>query len=234
MVIRRSRPRVLAIMNAPLSCTGTLAVRAATSVGGWGGLQLALCLGMMGTSVQDRGGELARLIVAVGRRDRDAFGKLFEHFAPRIKTMMLRAGVPDQPAEDLAQDTMLAVWHKAHLFDPAGAGPSAWIYTIARNLRIDNLRRQQRMQRVEEQLTQEPEAEQSLPDVQVASSQAEERVRLALEQLSEEQLKVVTLSFFENKPHPEIAETLGIPLGTVKSRLRLAMTRLRTLLEETQ
>jgi RNA polymerase sigma-70 factor (ECF subfamily) len=188
----------------------------------------------MEPSVQDRRTELVCLIVAVGRRDRDAFARLFEHFAPRIKTMMLRAGLPDQPAEDLAQDTMLAVWHKAHLFDPAGAGPSAWIYTIARNLRIDALRRQQRMQSVKDQVMQEPAAEQSLPDAQVASSQAEERVRLALGQLSEEQLKVVTLSFFENKPHPEIAETLGIPLGTVKSRLRLAMTRLRTLLEEPQ
>jgi RNA polymerase sigma-70 factor (ECF subfamily) len=183
---------------------------------------------------QDRRVEFARLIVAIGRKDRDAFAVVFEHLAPRIKTMMLRAGLPDPRAEDLAQDTMLAVWHKAHLFDPAGAGPSAWIYTIARNLRIDALRREQRAQQTEGEAIQQPEVEQPLPDAQLASSEAEAKVRAGLASLNEEQLKVVTLSFFENMPHPEIAQALGIPLGTVKSRLRLAMKRLRTLLGESQ
>ena len=189
---------------------------------------------MSDTQIQDRRVEFARLIVAVGRKDRDAFATLFQYFAPRVKTMMIRAGVPEQRADDLAQDTMLSVWHKSHMFDPSGAGPSAWIYTIARNLRIDSLRREQRAQRVADEAMQQPEIEQPLPDALLAESEVEEKVRAGLATLSEEQMKVVTLSFFENRPHPEIAQVLGIPLGTVKSRLRLAMKRLRSLLEERQ
>lgn len=176
--------------------------------------------------------ELARLIGAVASRDRAAFVRLFEHFAPRVKTMMLRAGLSPQRAEEIAQDTMLAVWNKADLFDPAGAGPSAWVFTIARNLRIDSLRRDQRAQRLENELVEAPPAEEVLPDAALFSLQSEERVREALAQLSPEQLQIVQLSFFEDRSHGEIAERLGIPLGTVKSRLRLAMKHLRKLLEE--
>lgn len=195
---------------------------------------MARRMGMPVRPSEDRRAEAARLLVAVGRKDRDAFASLFEYFAPRVKALMMRTGLPDQRAEDIAQDTMLAVWHKAHMFDPAGAGPSAWIYTIARNLRIDSLRREQRAQRTEGEAMQQPGVEQFLPDAQLASAETEESVRVALADLSKEQLEVVTLSFFENKPHPEIAEALGIPLGTVKSRLRLAMKRLRSLLEDSQ
>jgi len=213
---------------------GAAAVPCATRVAHWAALRPVLHRGMPDRQIQDRRAKFARLIVAVGRKDRDAFSVLFEYFAPRVKAMMMRAGVPEQRAEDLAQDTMLAVWHKAHLFDPAGAGPSAWIYTIARNLRIDALRREQRAQRAEGEALQHPESEQPLPDARLSASEAEEKVRAGLANLSEEQMKVVTLSFFENRPHPEIVQALGIPLGTVKSRLRLAMKRLRTLLEEPQ
>lgn len=187
---------------------------------------------MLHTRTQDRRSEFARLIVAVGGKDRDAYAFLFEHFAPRVKTMMMRAGVSQQRAEDLAQDTMLAVWRKAHMFDPARAGPSAWIYTIARNLLVDALRREKRAQRAESEALQQPEAEQPLPDAQLSASEVEDKVRAVLANLSEEQMRVVNMSFFENRPHPEIAQALGIPLGTVKSRLRLAMKRLRELLED--
>jgi RNA polymerase sigma-70 factor (ECF subfamily) len=208
------------------------AVRGARSAGHWAALRPVVDGAMPDTRTQDRRGEFARLIVAVGRKDRDAYASLFEYFAPRVKTMMMRVGVSQQRAEDLAQDTMLAVWHKAHMFDPARAGPSAWIYTIARNLRIDALRREQRAQRAESEALQQPEAEQPLPDAQLSASEAEDKVRAVLANLSEEQMRVVNMSFFENRPHPEIAQALGIPLGTVKSRLRLAMKRLRELLED--
>ncbi len=187
---------------------------------------------MLKSTTENRRAELIRLILAVGRKDRDAFAALFEYFAPRVKIMMLRTGMTDQRAEDLAQDTMLVVWNKAQLFVADGSGPSAWVYTIARNLCVDALRREQRAQRVADLAMQQPEGELSMPDALLMSAQAEEKVRLGLANLSEEQLQVVTLSFFESKPHPEIAVALGIPLGTVKSRLRLAMKRLRTLLEE--
>jgi RNA polymerase sigma-70 factor (ECF subfamily) len=175
------------------------------------------------------------LIEAVAvRQDRAAFAGLFEYFAPRIKAYMQRSGASEASAEELAQETMLMVWRKAALFDPASSGASAWIFTIARNLRIDSHRRAARggMTEVldidlEFQVDERPQ-----PDSQMATSQSEQRIRSALAQLSPEQMRVVELSFYEDKAHAEIAQMLGIPLGTVKSRLRLAMNRLRNLLSE--
>ena len=173
------------------------------------------------------------------RRRRDASGprgicRLFEYFAPRLKTYMQRSGASEASAEELAQETMLTVWRKAALFDPASAGASAWIFTIARNLRIDAFRRERRGGvievsdvEVEFQIDDSPQ-----PDAAVAAAQSEKRVRSALAELSADQMRVIELSFFEEKAHAEIAEILEIPLGTVKSRLRLAMNRLRNLLGE--
>lgn len=175
------------------------------------------------------------LISAIAQhQDRAAFAALFEHFAPRIKAFMKRSGASEANAEELAQETMLAVWRKAVLFDPQSAGAAGWIFTIARNLRIDFHRRESRGGMVEAsdveiefQIDDSPQ-----PDCILATSQSEDRVRSALTKLSDDQMRVVELSFFEEKAHAEIAQILGIPLGTVKSRLRLAMTRLRNLLGE--
>jgi len=175
------------------------------------------------------------LVSAIAKRqDRAAFSALFEFFAPRIKAFMLRSGASEAGAEELAQETMLAVWRKAALFDPASAGAAAWIFTIARNLRIDAHRRERRGGMIE---TSDVEIEFQIddspqPDALLATTQSEERVRSALTKLSDDQMRVVELSFFEEKAHAEIAQALNIPLGTVKSRLRLAMGRLRNLLSE--
>lgn len=177
----------------------------------------------------------ARLISAIATdQDRGAFAELFDYFAPRIKSFMQRSGLGEAAAEELAQEALLAVWRKAALFDPASAGAAAWIFTIARNLRIDAYRREQRGGLTE---TSEVDIEFQVddapqPDLQLAATQSEQRVRAALSQLSADQMRAVELSFFEEKAHAEIAELLGIPLGTVKSRLRLAMSRLRNLLSE--
>ncbi len=175
----------------------------------------------------------ARLIGAVAlQRDRAAFASLFEYFAPRVKTFMRRSGASETAAEELAQETMLALWRKAALFDPATTGAASWIFTIARNLRIDALRRERRSSSND---IADVDAEFVLddgpsPDTVLASTQADARIRSALSALSDEQLRVVELSFYQEKAHAEIAEVLGIPLGTVKSRLRLAMAKLRGLL----
>jgi len=166
-------------------------------------------------------------------QDRGAFAVLFKYFAPRIKTFMLRSGESEAGAEELAQETMLAVWRKARLYNPEAASAAAWIFTIARNLRIDAYRRRQRGTALE---SQGADAEYQmddapLPDKQLDAMQSEARVRSALKQLSAEQIRVVELSFFEERAHGDIAKVLGIPLGTVKSRLRLAMVRLRQLLD---
>jgi RNA polymerase sigma-70 factor (ECF subfamily) len=176
----------------------------------------------------------SRISTIAAHQDRTAFSELFEYFAPRIKAFMLRSGASDANAEEVAQETMLMVWRKASLFDPSSSGAAAWIFTIARNLRIDAHRRNQRGA-VEERADIDIEFEVDdapLPDSKLETIQSEERVRAALSQLPDDQMRVVELSFFEEKAHGEIAQILDIPLGTVKSRLRLAMGRLRNLLSE--
>jgi RNA polymerase sigma-70 factor, ECF subfamily len=171
----------------------------------------------------------AELIGAIAAQaDRSAFAALFGHFAPRVKSYMLRLGASPLLAEELAQETLLAVWRKAGAFDAAKAAPTTWIFTIARNLRIDAARRERRRQ-VADDPTDAPEAEPA-PDAQLAALQSEGRIRSALGKLPPEQAEVVRLAYFSDKPHSQIAAELGLPLGTVKSRLRLAMARLRELL----
>ena len=164
-------------------------------------------------------------------RDRAAFKALFEHFAPRVKAYAMRLGAPAGQAEDLAQEAMLTLWRKAHLFDPAKASVATWLFTIARNLRIDLLRRERLVQLDGGDAAQEAETE---PDAGegLEARQNEEALRQALNSLPAEQNQIVMLSFFSDKPHSQIAAELNIPLGTVKSRLRLAMVRLRTHLGE--
>lgn len=177
-------------------------------------------------------GDHAALIQSIARsRDRQAFACLFAYYAPRVKAWMLRAGTPHAAAEELAQDTMLAVWRKAALFDPAKAGPSTWIFTVARNLRIDAVRRERHPSDLLPDPTDEPEPPVQA-DLVLRNAQQESRIRVAMQSLPREQAEVIEKAFFEDKPHAEIEKDLGIPLGTVKSRLRLAMIRLRAGLED--
>ncbi|HEY5046802.1 MAG TPA: sigma-70 family RNA polymerase sigma factor [Rhizomicrobium sp.] len=171
-------------------------------------------------------------IVAIARlRDRQRFVELFEHFAPRCKSFFIRLGVSPGVAEELAQETLLAVWHKADSFDPGLATASTWIFTIARNLRIDLQRRERDPARLSDFFAGMP---QSSPSDCVLSAERDRRIHAALAELPEEQAAVIRLSFFEDRPHGEIARLLGIPLGTVKSRVRLAVNRLRAFVEDRQ
>ncbi|MBS0245455.1 MAG: sigma-70 family RNA polymerase sigma factor [Proteobacteria bacterium] len=173
--------------------------------------------------------DFSQMIAAVARhRDRAAFAALFEHFAPRIKAYLLRAGTDGTLADELAQEAMLAIWRKADSFDPARATAATWIFAIARNLRIDRFRKEWRDVSVGDDM---PEIvdETAAPDDSLSDAERGARVREALRQLPPEQIKVIELSFFEEQPHAEIAQTLGIPLGTVKSRIRIAMAKLRDL-----
>jgi RNA polymerase sigma-70 factor, ECF subfamily len=176
--------------------------------------------------------DVAGLIGAIASRDKAAFATLFCYFAPRVKAMLMRSGFDAARSEEVVQETLLTVWRKADTFDPSGASASAWIYTIARNLRIDALRRDQRGTRVMDAVGAEPQDAPPTPLDEVATVEVEGRVREAMQGLSREQIEVVGLSFFEGKAHPEIAQVLGIPLGTVKSRLRLAMKHMRDTLDD--
>lgn len=176
--------------------------------------------------------ELICLIDAVAReQDRKAFARLFAYFAPRVKSMLMRSGLADSAAEEVTQEAMIAVWRKASYFDPSRAGASTWVFTIARNQRIDRLRRM-RSETVDHVFdpSKEPDMPWSGEDIAIMAER-EEGVRRALATLPNEQATIVRLSFFAEKPHAEIARELGIPLGTVKSRVRLALNRLRGLLD---
>jgi RNA polymerase sigma-70 factor (ECF subfamily) len=172
------------------------------------------------------GAALSGYIVRIAeRRDRDAFARLFNHFAPRVKSYLLRLGTGAEAAEELAQETLLTVWRRAASFDPSRAAASTWIFTIARNLRIDLSRREGRAKPTDDPSGFNPGP--PAPDEALSACQDEARIAAALAVLPREQAQVITLAFFADKPHSEIAQDLGLPLGTVKSRLRLAMARLR-------
>jgi RNA polymerase sigma-70 factor (ECF subfamily) len=177
--------------------------------------------------------EMGELLQAVAlAQDRQAFAVLFRHFAPRVKSYLMRGGSPEGLAEELAQETMISVWRKAALFDPRHAGVSTWIFTIARNLRVDHFRRHGHTL-----VDGEDHGSDDMPDPapaldeQLRAERRERSVREAMSQLSAEQAQVLRLSFYEELPHARIAHDLGIPLGTVKSRVRLAVNHLRRLLD---
>jgi RNA polymerase sigma-70 factor (ECF subfamily) len=169
--------------------------------------------------------EFTRDLLAVrDRRDRAAFGRLFDHFAPRLKAMMLRGGLRDGTAEDVVQDVMLAVWHKAAQFDPHRADAAAWVYGIARNRRIDMARR--RPLPLPEHI---PEAEDAEVDAShiLALQQEARHLAHALTRLAPEQAEALRAAYFDDFSHSRISEMTGLPLGTIKSRIRLGLERLR-------
>lgn len=159
-------------------------------------------------------------------RDREAFEALYRHFAPRLKAYGMRAGADAITAEELAQEAMIMVWRKAASFDRRKATVSTWLFTIVRNKRIDLLRRQNRPEIEAEDLLAMGEPEKT-QDEAMASQQTDEIVRRSLHVLPEDQKTVLAMAFFEEKSHSQIAEDLALPLGTVKSRIRLAMNRLK-------
>ena len=166
------------------------------------------------------------ILCAVAAQDKASFADLFRHFAPRVKSYMLRLGSDDSQAEELAQETMATVWRKAGQYDPARAAASTWIFTIARNLRIDAFRRTNRPELDPEDPALVPDAPPQ-GDAVVEQKQNAARIQAALAELPEEQRQVLHMSFFDEKTHSEIAETLDLPLGTVKSRIRLAFGRVK-------
>ncbi|SHE36613.1 RNA polymerase sigma-70 factor, ECF subfamily [Ruegeria intermedia] len=157
-------------------------------------------------------------------QDQAAFAELFQHFAPRVKAFLIRSGSDAALAEECAQEVMATLWHKAHLFDPTRATVSTWVFTIARNKRIDALRKQRRPE--PEDLTWGPEAEPEQADV-VAMQQETAQLRTALRALPEAQRELIVKAYFGDLSHREIAAQTGLPLGTIKSRIRLALDRLR-------
>ena len=166
-------------------------------------------------------------------QDRDAFASLFAIFAPRVKAYMMKVGSDPASSEEITQETFIRVWRKAGQFDPKKASAVTWIFTIARNLRIDRLRKENRPTFDPDDPIFIPETSQT-PLENMEQSTIVERVKLSISGLPEDQREVVQLSFIEGLSHQEIADAIGLPLGTVKSRLRLSFVKLRHALGDLQ
>ena len=165
--------------------------------------------------------QMERIQVA---QDQSAFAELFAHFAPRVKAFLMKSGANDTLAEEIAQEVMATLWHKAHMFDPSRASVATWIFTIARNRKIDAFRKQRRPE--PEDLTWGPEAEPDQEDV-LALQQETDKLAQALSELPEKQRELIERAYYGDLSHSEIADETGLPLGTIKSRIRLALERLR-------
>ena len=157
-------------------------------------------------------------------RDRAAFAALFDHFAPRLKGMIMRSGIPAHQAEEIVQDVMLTVWRKASMFDPHRAQVSAWLYQIARNRQIDIVRKERRPE--PEELAEDPQAEPDASQILAMEQEAAE-LKNALSRLSDEQREMIEKAYLGELTHQEIGRQTGLPLGTIKSRIRLGLERLR-------
>lgn len=174
---------------------------------------------------QEQTREWADVIARIrDHRDRTAFQRLFSHFAPRVKAFLMKSGADASLAEECTQEVMATLWQKAHLFDPSRASAATWIFTIARNRKIDALRKQRRPE--PEDLPWGPEQEPDQADA-LALQQESEKLGAAIAQLPEKQKDLIEKAYFGDLTHSEIAEETGLPLGTIKSRIRLALDRLR-------
>ena len=180
----------------------------------------------------DENKKMATLIVLVAEnRDRTAFMQIYSHFAPRVKGFLVSRGLTSHAADDVLQEVMLAIWNKAQSYNPNKAAISTWIFTIARYKYIDRLRRESRHQTDSDDLDLKP-SDAPIADDDVLQDQRQNAVQAAIASLPADQQSVIFLSFIKGLAHSEIAEQLGLPLGTVKSRIRRAFARLREELGE--
>jgi RNA polymerase sigma factor (sigma-70 family) len=163
-------------------------------------------------------------ITAIAKDEDQASFALFRHFAPRVKAFLIKSGADESLAEECMQDVMATIWQKAHLYDASRASVATWIFTIARNRKIDLLRRYARPE--PEDLPWGPEREPDQADV-MALQEETERLADAIRQLPEKQRTLIERAYFGDLTHSEIAAETGLPLGTIKSRIRLALERLR-------
>ena len=167
---------------------------------------------------------VAKMVAIAERQDQKAFAEIFRHFAPRVKSFLMRGGADAALAEECMQDVMATLWRKARLYDPARASVSTWIFTVARNRKIDLLRKYARPE--PEDVPWGPEEEPAQIEV-VALKQDSKRLSAALKALPEKQRALIEHAYFGEMTHSEIADETGLPLGTIKSRIRLALERLR-------
>lgn len=184
---------------------------------------------MLGEADRRRFADLLAMVAE--RQDRGAYAQLFSYYAPRVKSYLMRLGADSGLAEEIAQDVMVTVWRKAALFDRTQASVSTWIFRVARNRRIDVFRRAKRPDLDPEETMILPAGVEA-PDARLEAMETDARVRAAMVDLPEEQVNLLRLAFYEGLSHSEIAGKLDLPLGTVKSRIRLAFAKMKARLED--
>nr|WP_322866983.1 sigma-70 family RNA polymerase sigma factor [Aquicoccus sp. G2-2]MEA1114299.1 sigma-70 family RNA polymerase sigma factor [Aquicoccus sp. G2-2] len=162
-------------------------------------------------------------------RDQECFVALFDYFAPRLKGFVMRSGAGSAQAEEIVQEVMLTVWRKAEQFDPTRAHVSAWIYQIARNRQIDMFRKERRP--MPEELRDESNTEPDANEI-MAIEQEASHLKQALARLKPDQREVIERAYMGELSHQEISSATGLPLGTIKSRIRLGLEKLRHELKE--
>ncbi|MBT3046455.1 MAG: sigma-70 family RNA polymerase sigma factor [Candidatus Thiodiazotropha sp.] len=156
-------------------------------------------------------------------QDMNAFEQLFRHFSPMIHRFMIRGGIGSDEAEELVQETMTRIWINAARFDPSLGAPQTWIYTIARNLRTDHLLKYRRRNTLPLDSLYQTHPDSSSQEDSVDASLVVDRFG----KLSQDQVAVLELNFIAGMSQSEISDHLSVPLGTVKSRTRLAFRKLR-------
>lgn len=165
-------------------------------------------------------------------RDEQAFADVYSYFAGRVKSFLIGKGMNEDSAEELMQEIMLIIWRRAESYDRTKAAASTWIFTIARNRHIDFLRGNNRIEvELDDEILELETTERDIQEKHVDNEYAAQRLALALEKLPREQRQVMHLSYFRGKSHGAIAQWLDLPIGTVKSRIRLAMQAVRTQLK---
>ena len=175
--------------------------------------------------------DLTLCVELIGKnQDKLAFNSIFKYFAPRLKSFLVKAGSTDTQAEEVIQEVMIAVWTKSSTYDSNKSSVSTWIYTIARNKRIDKIRKEKRHYLSESDEGLEIPVD-STQEKEIFTAQVSNSLKKYMSNLPEEQSKLLKLSYFYNKTHADISAELKIPLGTVKSRIRLALTKMRHLVE---
>ena len=163
-------------------------------------------------------------------QDRIAVSNIFKHFAPTLKSLLVKPGWTQVQAEEIIQEVMIAVWTKSSMYDKSKSSVSTWIYTIAKNKRIDKIRKETRHNTVESDESLEIPVP-SVQEEQLLSSEVTEKIHHSLQFLPKEQAELLKLSYFYEKTHSDIAKDLSLPLGTVKSRIRLALSKMKNLVE---
>lgn len=177
--------------------------------------------------------QLRSLLVTLGEhRCKKSFKALFEHFAPRLKSFFLKVGTNEEVADELIQETFIQIWRKAHMYNPDKAAASTWIFTIARNRRIDRFRSEKSFVYKDEQFFSNALVAEETQPTDIYRTELGHHVKEALAVLPANQSEIIQLSFFQDLSHSQIAQHLALPLGTVKSRIRLAFKQLRTILAE--